>query len=163
MNNWLLPGHPERENILKRILLIDDEPGILQLLRTILTDEGYSVETAWTSKEALERASSERFDLVVTDFNMPEMKGDELALNLKSRWPGLPVVMLTGSAGVLRALGRVMPGVDLLVDKPFNVIQFCEHLAMLLDRSEDSGISRHANSEHAAVTLNGTLSNGPRF
>ena len=120
----------------KRILLVDDEPEILQTLRIILAAEGYSVETAWSSKEALALATLERFDLVVTDFNMPEMKGDELALRIKEQRPATPVVMLTGSAEILRSSGRKLPGVDLLMGKPFNLAELRTEIAQLIVEAE---------------------------
>ena len=93
---------------MKRILLVDDEPGILQALRIILTGKGYEVETAWSTKEAWGILDQDNFDLVVTDFNMPGMKGDELARLIKERWPKFPVVMLSGSVEILRASGRAL-------------------------------------------------------
>ena len=120
---------------MKRILLVDDEPAMLQTLRIILTSDGYEVETAWSSKEALGIVNQERFDLVITDFNMPEMKGDELALLIKEQWPGTPVVMLSGSAEILRASGRALPGVDVLIGKPFKIAELCREIAQLLEES----------------------------
>ena len=57
-------------NSMKRILLVDDEPAMLQTLRIILTSAGHEVDTAWSSKEAMDLVNQERFDLVVTDFNL---------------------------------------------------------------------------------------------
>src|ERR1044071_9749573 len=105
----------------KRILLVDDEPAILQTLRMIFMTDGYAVETAWSSREALDLIKNTQFDLVVTDFNMPGMKGDELALLIKEQWPETPIVMVTGSAEVLRSTGRILSGVDALISKPFNL------------------------------------------
>ena len=122
--------------LLKRILLVDDEPAILQTLRMILTTDGYAVETAWSSKEALDLVKNEPFDLVVTDFNMPGMKGDELALLIKERWPETPVVMVTGSAEILRSTGRALPGVDVLIGKPFNLAGFRSEIAQLIAEAE---------------------------
>lgn len=121
---------------MKRILLVDDEPGILQTLRIVLTADGYAVETAWSSKEAWGLLNQGDFDLVVTDFNMPGMKGDELARLIKERWPKTPVVMLSGSAEILRALGTPLPGVDALIGKPFNMIEFRGEIARLLAEDE---------------------------
>src|SRR5215471_14701676 len=103
---------------MKRILLVDDEPAILQTLRIVLTTDSYAVDTAWSSKEAWALLNQVGFDLVVTDFNMPGMKGDELARLIKGRWPEMPVVILTGSAEILRASGTALPGVDALIGKP---------------------------------------------
>jgi DNA-binding NtrC family response regulator len=117
---------------MKRILLVDDESGILQSLRIILAADGYIVQTAWSSKEALGIIKNDRFDLVVTDFNMPGIKGDELALLIKEQWPGTPVVMLSGSADILRDSGRALPGVDILISKPFDTTEFRHEIVRLL-------------------------------
>ena len=120
---------------MKRILLVDDKPGILQALRIILTADGHEVETAWSSKEAWGIVNQERFDLVVTDFNMSGMKGDELARLIKEGWPETPVVMLSGSAEILRASGRALPGVDVLMGKPFNMTEFRREIVRLLAKN----------------------------
>ncbi len=120
---------------MKQILLVDDEPAILQTLRIILTAEGYGVETAWSSKEAWDLMNLRASDLVVTDFNMPGMKGDELAVLIKDRWPEIPVVMLTASAEIMRASGRALPGVDTLLGKPFDLKEFRDEIARLLERT----------------------------
>jgi len=117
---------------MKRILLVDDEPAILQSLRMILTMAGYEVETAWSSQEALELAGREAFDLMITDFNMPGMKGDELAVGVKACRPGLPVLMLSGSAEILRATGRALPAVDVLLGKPFRFDELRREIERLL-------------------------------
>lgn len=131
---------------MKRILLVDDEPGILQALRIILTADEYEVETAWSSKEAWGILNQNGFDLVVTDFNMTGMKGDELAQLIKERWPETAVVILSGSAEILRASGRALPGVDALMSKPFNVTEFRRQIALLL---EEVAVSPHPAGEAA--------------
>ena len=137
---------------MKRMLLVDDEPAILQTLRIILTSDGHEVKTAWSSKEALDIVTQERFDVVVTDFNMPGMKGDELALLIKEQRPGTPVLMLSGSAEILRASGRTLPGVDVLMGKPFSMTEFRREVARLLAKDSVS-----ANPEVTPV-----WSNSPR-
>ena len=117
---------------MKRILLVDDEPAILQTLRILLASDGYAVETAWSSKEARDILNQSGFDLVVTDFNMPGMKGDELAAHIKEHWPGMPVILLTASAEILQASGRALPGVDVLLGKPFDLPEFRREIARLL-------------------------------
>ena len=111
---------------------MDDEPALLQSVRMILTMAGYEVETAWSSQEALELAGREAFDLMITDFNMPGMKGDELAVGVKACRPGLPVLMLSGSAEILRATGRALPAVDVLLGKPFRFDELRREIERLL-------------------------------
>jgi DNA-binding NtrC family response regulator len=134
---------------MKRILLVDDEPGILQTLRIILTADGYEVETAWSSKEARSILNQESFDVVVTDFNLPGMKGDELAGLIKERWPHTAVMMLSGSAEILLASGRALPGVDALMGKPFNLTEFREKIARLLEEESEEEVSANLAGEAA--------------
>lgn len=122
--------------IKQRILVVDDEPSVCQTLRLTLTHEGYAVQTAWSGKEALTLLNQERYDLVLTDFTMSGMKGDELAKIIHERWPGIPIVMLTGSAEILRSSGTPLPGVDALIGKPFAMEELRTTIATVLAGSE---------------------------
>ena len=72
------------------------------------------------------------FDLVITDFTMPGMKGDALAVQIKARRPGLPVIMLTAYAESIRASKNPLPGVDALINKPFDLADFRGAVAQAL-------------------------------
>lgn len=85
----------------------------------MLAFDGHSVETASSAKAALALFEKGKFDLVITDFAMPAMKGDELALAIKARDPQQPVVMITAYAEMLQAHGKPLPGVDFIISKPF--------------------------------------------
>ena len=85
----------------------------------MLAFDGHSVETASSARDALAIFDKAKFDLVITDFAMPAMKGDELALAIKARDPQLPVVMITAYAEMLQASGSPLPGVDFIISKPF--------------------------------------------
>ena len=100
---------------------MDDEPSVCHSVCLLLTHFGYDVATALSSIEALSILDREVRDLVVTDYTMPGMKGDELSALIKQRWPETSVVMLTACAGSLRAAARPLPDVDALLDKPFEV------------------------------------------
>jgi CheY-like chemotaxis protein len=105
----------------KKILVVDDEPLVCETLKMLLTFDGHEVATASNGKEALALFEQKQFDLVITDYTMPEMKGDELALAIKTRLPGQPVVMLTAYAEMLKAEAAPLAGVDQLVGKPFQL------------------------------------------
>jgi DNA-binding NtrC family response regulator len=81
-----------------RLLIIDDEPALLDLLRRYLGRQGYEVETCPTPGEALARfrADRERFSLVITDLSMPEMDGEELIRKLRELHPALPAIITSG-------------------------------------------------------------------
>jgi CheY-like chemotaxis protein len=103
----------------RRILVVDDEPFVCDAVKMMLAFDGHSVETASSAKDALAIFDKAKFDLVITDFAMPAMKGDELALAIKARDPQQPVVMITAYAEMLQATGSPLPGVDFIISKPF--------------------------------------------
>jgi CheY-like chemotaxis protein len=103
----------------KNILVVDDEPFVCDAVKMMLTFDGHHVETASSAKAALEMFSPGKYDLVITDFAMPQMKGDELAVQLKARAPGQPIVLITAYAEMLKASNSPLTGVDGVVSKPF--------------------------------------------
>ena len=105
----------------KKILVVDDEPLVCDAVKMLLEFDGHEVVTAGNGKEALALFGQEKFDVVITDYTMPGMKGDELALALKACVPGQPVVMLTAHAEMLKTEAVPLTGVDQLVSKPFQL------------------------------------------
>ena len=99
-----------------RILAVEDEPEVLDVLRAMLSNAGHTVFTAASGREALDLFEREALDLVLTDLGMPGMTGLALAEELKRR-RAIPVVLLTGWADELDA--KNAPSVDLVVAKPF--------------------------------------------
>ena len=97
-----------------RILVVDDEPMVCESIRMLLAHDGHRVETAGTGEEALSRFDDAEFDLVLTDFFMPGMKGDELAAAIKNRAPNKPIILLTAFPP-----SHHVPAIDLVITKPF--------------------------------------------
>ena len=79
----------------KRILVVDDEPLICQSVTMMLDCDRHRAETARDGTEALAKFDSEHFDVVLTDYFMPGMRGDQLARAIKERNPSQPVILLT--------------------------------------------------------------------
>ena len=109
-----------------KILVVDDEPLVCETIGMLLSFDGHEVVPAGSGKEALALFEKGRFDLVITDYTMPGMKGDELALAVKARVPGQPVIMITAHGDSLRTSGRPLTGVDQLVGKPFQLADLRE-------------------------------------
>jgi len=110
----------------RKILVVDDEPFVCEAVKMMLNFDGHTVKTAGSGKEALTMLEQEPFDLVITDYSMPGMKGDELAAIIKSRNSRQPVVMITAYAEVL---AKPLSGVDALVSKPFLLENLREAIA----------------------------------
>jgi CheY-like chemotaxis protein len=121
----------------KRILVVDDEPFVCDAVKMMLMFDGHIVETANNGKDALDIFSQGKFDLVITDFAMPSMKGDELAAEIKARVPGQPVVMITAYAEMLQSSGTPLSGVDCIISKPFLLDNLREAIAKVTARAGD--------------------------
>lgn len=104
-----------------RVLVVDDEPMILDFMSNYLTGDGHTVECAASGAEALDKFANHEFDLVITDCAMPGMGGEKLALLLKQRKPRIPVIMLTGFGVEIQATGQRPDGVDCLLSKPITI------------------------------------------
>jgi two-component system, response regulator FlrC len=128
------PAFPPR-----RILVVDDEPLVCDAVKMMLGFDGHDVKTAGSAKEALAMLENEQFDLVITDFEMPGMKGDELAAAIKSRSPSQPVVMITAYAEMLQAAGNPLRGVDLIISKPFLLENLREAIAKVTPGKNGAG------------------------
>ena len=112
-----------------RILAVEDEPEVLDVLRAMLSSAGHTVFTAASGREALDLFEREPVDLVLTDLGMPGVTGLALAAELKQRRT-IPVLLLTGWADELDAANA--PSVDLIVPKPFTRERLFDALARTL-------------------------------
>jgi len=122
----------------KRILVVDDEPFVCDAVKMMLAFDGHEVQTAYSGKEALSIFEKDRFDIVITDFAMPAMKGDELAATIKTRAPAQPVVMITAYAEMLQSSGNPLPGVDAVISKPFLLENLRQAIAKVLPANDSS-------------------------
>jgi CheY-like chemotaxis protein len=91
----------ERTGQQRHILVVDDEPLVRQTIQMLLEDDGYVVDEAESGPQALAMFEPGKFDMVFTDYFMPDMKGDQLAAAIKKRSPKQPVVMITAFPGKL--------------------------------------------------------------
>ncbi len=98
----------------QRILVVDDEPVVCESIKLMLVYDGHSVVMANSGAEALEKFNPAEFDLVMTDFYMPRMRGDELARLIKERTPEMPVILLTAFPPETKP-----EAIDIVLTKPF--------------------------------------------
>ncbi|GAB4339648.1 MAG: hypothetical protein Kow0099_14900 [Candidatus Abyssubacteria bacterium] len=115
----------------KKILIVDDEPLVLDIVSTKLEAEGYSVTTAENAEAALALARERTFDLVITDLLMPGIDGFTLTEVLKTKYPTTGIIAITGRTDVESAVRAMKIGADDFITKPFNL----EHLVISVQRT----------------------------
>ncbi len=102
-----------------RILVVDDEPQVREVIAAFLTTDGHSVREAAHGQEGLNLMQSDDFDLVITDKAMPGMNGDQMARAIKAQFPRLPVILLSGFSDFLDA--ETIPCVEVVAPKPISM------------------------------------------
>jgi len=105
----------------KKILVVDDEPEVRQLMEHFLTGRGYDVRIAENGRLALAALDTFMADLVLLDMHMPEMDGLETLKRLAVRSPSLPVIMVTVNEDVETTTHLLQMGAADYVPKPFNL------------------------------------------
>jgi len=103
------------------ILVVDDEAIVRQSIAMLLAHAGHTVAVAADGEGALTKLSEGHFDLIITDFSMPGIPGDELARRIRERWPGQPIIMVTasGSDENKKAAHQVNPNLSGYLVKPY--------------------------------------------
>ena len=118
-----------------RILLIEDEPGIVLTLTDRLVREGYSVESAVDGEAGLERATRDAFDLLLLDLMLPRMSGFDVCRELRRRGIETPVIMLTARGQVMDKVAGLKLGADDYVTKPFDMAELLARVEAHLRRA----------------------------
>jgi DNA-binding NtrC family response regulator len=104
-----------------RILIVDDEPTILNLLNKILIGQGYDATPASNGEKALQLLQTEKFDLMISDINMTPINGMELLRKASESWPDMGVIMLTAYGTVATAVEAMKEGAFDYITKPFKL------------------------------------------
>ena len=110
---------------LARVLIVDDEVGLRDMLSFSLTDRGYSVMSASNGDEAISLVSQHDFDLVVCDIMMPGKNGVEVLAAVKRMKPRTQVIMATGYATMETAAQSIELGAFDYIAKPYGIDQLC--------------------------------------
>jgi two-component system, OmpR family, alkaline phosphatase synthesis response regulator PhoP len=119
----------------KRLLLIEDEPGLVLTLRDRLSREGYAIETSSDGESGLERAAREPFDLVLLDVMLPRLNGFDVLRELRKRGAEMPVIMLTAKGQVVDKVVGLKLGADDYVTKPFEMVELLARIEAKLRRA----------------------------
>src|SRR5512143_4218619 len=109
-----------------RILVVDDDPGLLRLLTIRLRSQKYEVEPAENAAKALAAVARFRPARVITDVRMPEMDGISLLRELQRRWPSLNIIMLTAHGTIPDAVKATQAGAFAFLTKPVEKEQLLE-------------------------------------
>ncbi|MEW6107791.1 MAG: response regulator [Nitrospirota bacterium] len=123
----------------KKILVVDDEPDIVELVSYNLKKEGFKVSSALDGEEALDKIRKEDYNLVILDLMLPGIQGMELCRILRSdpKTKSLPIIMLTARGEEMdRVLGLEM-GADDYMAKPFNPMELTARVKAVLRRTGD--------------------------
>jgi len=120
----------------KNILVIDDEPIVLDCCRSILHQEGFEVRGAMNGREGLKKIEEDEYHAVLVDWKLPEIDGMEVLRIIKKNHPDIIVVMITGYPSVESAVKAMKLGVSDYVSKPFTPEELKEALINALEHSK---------------------------
>ncbi|HKX83295.1 MAG TPA: response regulator transcription factor [Pyrinomonadaceae bacterium] len=117
-----------------KILLVEDEPGIVITLTDRLVSEGFEVASANDGRTGLDKASSEKFDLIVLDVMLPKKNGYDVCRDLRQQGISTPILMLTAKGETIDKVLGLKLGADDYLTKPFEVIELLARVEALLRR-----------------------------
>lgn len=113
----------------KRILLVEDERWVRECIKRLLWLDAHNVTEAENGSQAVALFVKDEFDVVITDYDMPEMAGDELVANIRTLSPSQPILLITACAD---RFTRQSSPADAVLSKPFGVAELRQTLATLL-------------------------------
>ena len=120
----------------KRLLVVDDDEQIRELLTFDIAQSGYVVDSAKDGEEGLKKALENNYDLILLDVMMPKMNGYDVCKNIRLVKPNVPILMLTAKGTINDKTEGFDCGVDDYLVKPFDVQEVLLHIRALLRRSE---------------------------
>ena len=125
----------------QKILLVDDDPAIRQILFRLLDEEDYFVLTAANGVEALELDQATKFDLVLLDLNMPVKDGWETFKQLSAKHPLLPIILITARPN--QFFPALASGVGALLEKPLDFVKLFHTIRNLLEEPAEERMARY--------------------
>lgn len=123
----------------RRILLVEDEPGLTLILSDALGSEGYAVETASDGERGFQLAAGEYFDLLILDVGLPKKNGFDLLRDLRQRGVATPAIMLTARGQVVDKILGLKLGADDYLTKPFDTGELLARIEAILRRVPSTG------------------------
>ena len=130
-------GWPVGFAIMPKVLVIDDDPVILELLRVNFEIEGFAVVSAGDGREGLERAKRDKPDVILSDIMMPRMDGLDLVTALRSdpKTRAVPVILLSAKAQNAEVKAGLEAGADDYVTKPFDPLELIDRVNAVLAKA----------------------------
>ncbi len=138
----------------KKILIIEDEKDIQELLQLYLKREGYDVHIAKDGETGLRKASQERYDLILLDLMLPQMDGLEICRNLRSRpqTSDIPIIMITAKAEESDRIVGLEIGADDYITKPFSPREVLARVKAIFRRLEKPK-AKEVRQEYGGIAL----------
>ena len=131
----------------KKILVVEDEDSIRSMLEVRLKNCGFDVVTASDGEEGLNKARSEKPDLMILDLGLPKLPGEEVCRQLRNDESVIPIIMLTAKTeDVDRVVGKVL-GANYYMTKPFEWTDLLKKIYKYLDMEEQSGACDEQSGE----------------
>ena len=123
----------------RTIMVVDDNPDIITIVKTILEGKGYNVLSASSGQELLNLLNNQKPDLIILDIMMPEMDGLEVLGRLKgiTETASIPVILLTAKVQYEDVLGGYKLGADYYITKPFTSTQLVNGINLLLGETKN--------------------------
>ncbi|TKI55686.1 response regulator transcription factor [Brevibacillus antibioticus] len=136
------------------ILLVDDEPQILEILSSYLQKEGYHVLTAQTGKEAIEMATTVSFTCMILDLMLPDLSGEEVCVQIRKE-SRVPILMLTAKSGEADRVRGLTIGADDYLIKPFSPRELVARVRAVMRRAGDySTLSDYVEVGDLTISMN---------
>lgn len=133
-------GQPQQ----KRVLVIDDDPAVLDLLRSVLGRKSIDVATCKTGADALTTIASSRFDVVLLDLGLPDIRGLELIPKLRELAPGVRIAIITGDTTSESVLGAIREQAFEYIRKPFDIHEVVDIVQRATSATDEPAIEVHS-------------------
>ncbi len=119
-----------------RVLVIDDETSIREMLREMLEQDGHSIVEAFNGEEALKLYTNDPFDLVITDLVMPKKSGIDLIMEIKHKFPESRIIAISGGGGMTGRFDYLpiaeLVGANAILNKPFGMQDLKDKVTSIL-------------------------------
>ena len=122
-----------------KILVIDDEPVVLNSCRKVLEEDGFDVYLVPSADEALKAMKKKVFDLLLVDVKMPKHNGIYLMQKVKEKWPDVPIIVMSGYPTPDTITDGAKMGADAFIAKPFTPDELLETIRQVIQKEEYHG------------------------